>query len=98
MYGIRLLIGMMFLFLLEGCKKEEITWSVTTGETRLTLHYDWVGTPEESQVPKGTSLLLYPSNGMGTEIIETGLDGPYQCRCEGEQLVEDWYGCCNGGR
>ena len=75
MYGIRLLIGMMFLFLLEGCKKEEITWSVTTGETRLTLHYDWVGTPEESQVPKGTSLLLYPSNGMGTEIIETGLDG-----------------------
>lgn len=65
------------LLLATGCKEDEKECPPVgpTGESALVIQYDWVETPKEAQLPKGTTLLVYEEDRDKPEYVETGLDG-----------------------
>lgn len=74
---IKVLAVFVVLSLGTGCKKENNYYPQVdpSQETRLSIRYDWVETPGEVQIPKGTTLLLYGGGGGAPASIKTGLDG-----------------------
>lgn len=63
--------------LITGCKEDEKECPPVepTGESALVIQYDWVETPKEVQLPKGTTLFVYEEDEDKPEYVETGLDG-----------------------